>query len=144
MKDNSKIISEMAVGMGAAAGPMGEDDFDMGGPPEDLGGEGLGDELDGLGEEGLEGEEDCVSCDKNMLQELLSAVEAGETSAEAAFEQLCADTEEEGLEGLEGLEDEGSMGDMGGLGMDMGGPMECMEDVQKIANLITEDPDIFG
>ena len=161
MTRKRKTINEMGLGVGAVAGGMdklgdpakkmsqgafGEDDLDMG-PP------GMEDELDDLGGEGLEDEEgESVECSKAELQELLSAVEMGETSAEEAFDQLCVgDCDEEGLGELgDELGDEGGLGDeLGGLGGPVGGVgpgpevMESVSRISKIARLLTEDPDIF-
>jgi hypothetical protein len=125
-----------------AQGEFGEDDLD-GGPP------GLEDELgDELGEEG----DECIECDKGELRELLEAVEMGEMGAEEAFDKLCAG-DEEGLEDELGGELGGPMDDLGGgggmddLGGGGGGGLGDefrMESVQRIANLLTEDPDIFS
>jgi hypothetical protein len=154
-----KLINEMGVGMGGVAGGMerlgdpatklaqgafGEDDLDMGPPDDELGGEGLGDEL---GEE-----EDSVECSKGELRELLDAVEMGEKSAEEAFDQLCMGGEEECGMGADELGDElgggGGMDDLGGLDSPVGGvsagPGLELEDVQRIASILTEDPDIFS
>ena len=161
MTRKRKTINEMGIGgvaggMGKlgdparkmAQGAFGEDDLDMGPPGlEDELGDGLEDE--GLGDE-LGDEEDSVECSKAELQELLSAVEMGETSAEEAFDQLCAGGCDEGLDGLG---DEGGLGDeLGGLGDELGGGgldspvggLDPMESITRIANLLTEDPDIFS
>jgi hypothetical protein len=153
-----KTINEMGLGMGAVAGgPMGEDDLDMGPPGMDddpMDGMGMDDDpMGGMGEEGEE-ESECVECGKDELRSLLDEVEMGEKSAEEAFDQLCSadmddmDMDDEGLEDALGMDDDpmDPMGAMAGSGDDhgMGGLGECMESVQRIANLITEDPDILN
>jgi hypothetical protein len=126
---------------------LGEDDMDMemggddmGPPMDDMGGDdmGMGDEMgDDMGSEMLE-------VDSTQLRELLDAVEMGEKSADEAYEECCASGEED----LGELEDDMGGDDMGGPPMDdMSGLDdlgECMESVDRIASMLTEDPDVFN
>lgn len=130
--------------------PMGEDGLDLGGPPEDLGGglgdDGLGDELggDSLGDELSDG--GMVEVDGETLRQLLDDVEAGAKTADEAYDECCGGGGEEELGGLDDelggdeLESEG-LG-MGAVASECGGMYEGV-DVNQIANMLTDDPDIF-
>lgn len=103
---------------------------------------GLEDNMEGPGEELMDmpsseeddmmGCEDCVECNRDELRDVLEAVEMGELSAEEAFEQLNGGEEMS-------LDDA-----VGSIGPEDDVYDECMENVQRIANLITDDPDIMG
>ena len=153
---NQDIINEMAVGLGGiGGGPMGEDDLDLGPPglDDEAGGpmdDPMHDDMDDL-EDDLDGEDsECVKCDRGELRQLLDQVEMGEMSAEEAFKQLSSGGDDE--LGLPGDESEpmgdamGGMGEMGGPGagngMDLGGL--GLEGIRHIANMLTDDPDIFS
>lgn len=166
MSRRKKTINEMGLGMGAVAGGPGlrhndpaeklaqgafgeaEDDLDM--PPgmdDDLGGD-MDDDLGGDLDDDLEGG-GTVECSKDELRDLLSEVEMGEKSADEAFDQLCSAGECGDMDDLEG----GDLDDLGGddLGGDvLDGPVgglspgdDVLEGVQRIASLLTDDPDIF-
>ena len=147
MDRDEKLINEMAAGMGGAAmgpspeekmaeGAFGEDDMDMGPPGMD---DMDMDDMD-MDDEGELEEDESVSCDKGDLRRILDAVEMGEQSADEAFDELCGEM-------MDDMDMDMPMDDM-----DMGSPdmddmsMEeaCMESVQFIASLITDDPDILS
>jgi hypothetical protein len=129
---------------------------DVGDLDDDLGGDDLGG-LD-LGEEDP-GAEDLQEVDMNKARRLLDEVESGEKSADQAMEELSGggDLPADDLGGDEldlgdeladegpGLEDEGpGLEDEGlDLGGDEGSFGECYESVQRIASMLTDDPDIF-
>ena len=131
------------------------EELDMGEPGlEDIGGEedlgmGLGDE-EGLGDEGS----DLQEVDTTVLRRVLDEVESGQKSADEAYDECCGEGMDMGAEDMGGMDDMGmddmDMDDMGGEeDLDLGeeAPMqsysECMENVTRIANMLTEDPDIF-
>jgi len=141
--------------------PLGEDEFDLDGG-DDLGGD-LGNDLGGLGgEDDLDldggslddelGGDDMVEVDSETLRQILDDVEAGAKSADEAWEACCGNAEEElgdemgmgdeigGEPGLDDLESE-SMG-MGGIASECGGVYEGV-DVNRIASMLTDDPDVF-
>lgn len=136
------------LGLDVGGGDVGGD------APLDVGGdEGLGDEgLDGLADD-LGGEEESVTCSRADLQDVLQQVSDGLMSVDDAVAKLASPAGDDlGVGDLPPIEGEG--GDLGGadLGgegddLDMGGEAEkpsfMEERVSKIANLITEDPDVF-
>lgn len=163
------MLGTGAVGIGMEA--EGEEEF-MGADEElDMGAE---DELEGLEDEGLgdpgldmdlgdaggEGESDLKEVDLTVLRSLLDEVERGELTADEAYDQCCGDAEGGDLGGLadelDGMPSSSSPPRSSGGGeelaglddddMDMGRGKfsECMESVQRIANMLTEDPDIFS
>lgn len=147
---SEEILAEMVGLGGMAGGPMPEE-----GPPmDDLGGDDLGidDEdmgLEGDDDMGLEDglDEEMVEVDKATLQDLMQQVADGTMSVEDAMDQCCG-MGDEGLDMGDELDmgdDMGGEADMGGL--DMGGgeaPMPPMEDIKRIASMLTDDPDLFN
>jgi len=144
-------------------GDLGGDDLDMGDDSMvgDLDDAGMGDDM--MGDDmGMGGEP--VSVDKETLRGLLDQVASGELTVEDALAQCCGDDMgmdddmamgmddmgmDDDLGGDMGGDDLSMAGDMepaGGEDVDMGGgednPMENI--VRRVANMITDDPDIFA
>lgn len=130
-----------------------EEELDLG-ADDDLG---LGDE--DLGDEGLDAEGDMQEVSLTTLRRVLDAVERGEMSADEAYDECCG-----------GGADLGADEDLGADDLDLGGDdelmsadeeldldddldlgdedlgesyNECLESVDRIASMLTEDPDIF-
>lgn len=158
---NEEVLAEMLGLGGMAGGPMGEEGppmDDLGGEedmPMDMGGEdeGLEDMDMGMGDElGDEMGGEMVEVDKGTLEDVMNQVADGTMSVEDAMDQCCGDSmgddmgmgDELGDEGMD-LGDEEDMGmedDMGGLGDEEAGPP--MENINKIAKMLTDDPDLFN
>jgi hypothetical protein len=142
---------------------VGSDMDDMG----DLEDEDLGDlEDEDLGD--LEDEDlgDLQEVDLAVLRRVLEEVESGEKTAEEAYEECCGEgtgnvpgletdlndlesdlgdleSDVDDLESDEGLEDDRLGLEDDRLGLEDKSYSECMESVKRIANMLTEDPDVF-
>ena len=145
---------------------LGDEDMDMD-MDEEPGLEDDGFDL-GLDDEGPMEEENLGEVDLTALRRVLDEVEAGDKTADEAYDECCG--EDSGADMLSGddldlgeddlggeLGDDMGMDDMDfdledddGMGMDdelmpesRGVRMEC-ESIDRIANMLTEDPDIFN
>lgn len=136
-------IGGVAMGVGEGLGePLGEDGLDLPG----AGGAGGMDDMGMEDEMDMEDElEEKVEVDPSLLRQLLSDVEMGEKTADEAYDECCGGGEEDlgGMDELGG-DDFGGMDDVEeGLG-GLGSYGECMEGVDRIAKMLTEDPDVFN
>jgi hypothetical protein len=168
MKKNKKkktLFNEMldSGALAAGMGEFGEAEDDFGGPDDDLGGlddemggdEDLSDELedeldDELGDEG--GETVTKTELRDAFENMIDTLFGGDEDLDDLGGLDGLGDEEEDLGGLDGLGDEEE--DLGGLDDDMAGleddadldddPFdECMESIQRIAGMLTDDPDIL-
>lgn len=161
-KSDRQLINEM-LGTGGMAGGMGEED-DLGmGDEMDMGGDDLGLDVDdedaGLDADMDMGDEmggEMVEVDKGQLESVMQQVADGTMSVEDAMNECCPEMGGDDLDlgGDMDMGDEMGGDDLGG-GLDMGGEeedeaaladgvgMEC-ENIDRIADLITDDPDIFN
>ena len=146
---NDKLIREMALGMGSmasGAGEFAEADDDMGppaGPPADDMGP-MDDEM------GPEAPMDEGPQEATITREQFDA--AFDKARDMAWEECCGEGADDlGDEDLGGMDDLGGEdlggGDLddeiGGVDEDFDDFGECMEGIKRIANMLTDDPDIM-
>lgn len=133
-KDHDKVINEMSLGMDSSAAFSEADDMDMD-PEMDAAVASLGPESSDLGPD-LEDQANMVEVDREELRKVLSDVEMGEVSADEAYENLCGGCDD----GDMGLDSDLDMGD--DMDDEMLGEVDFCS-VNRIANMLTEDPDVM-